>query len=110
LVSEGNFTVYPGLDIPYQKMATLIRLPQVFYLDEQPGADVYNPDDESFFEKISVTPNSRSLMNLNLAPEGKSSFMIQAICPADWMQNWGGGNHRKYKQLKEKVKKRSLLV
>ncbi len=104
-VSEGFFTVYLGLDIPHQKMITLMRLPHVIYVDEQPEADVHNPDDESFFEKTSVTLYSPSAMNPKLAPEGKSSLMIQAICPTNWMQNWGGGNHEKYRQLKEKVKK-----
>ncbi|HEX9974663.1 MAG TPA: FAD-dependent oxidoreductase, partial [bacterium] len=103
-VSEGIFTVYLGLALPYEKMLELMKIPHVIYIDEQPGADVHNPNDESFFEKISVTLYSPSLMNAKLAPEGKSSLMIQAICPNKWMSNWGGGNREKYKQLKEKVK------
>lgn len=103
-VSEGIFTVYLGLNIPHEKMLDLMKIPHVIYFDEQPDADIHNPNDESFFEKISVTMYSPSMMNPKLAPEGKSSLMIQAICPTNWMQDWGSGNGERYKQLKEKVK------
>ncbi len=104
-VSEGIFTVYLGLDIPHDQMNKILKMPHTIYIDEQPGADVNDPNDESFFEKISVTLYSPSLMNPMLAPEGKSSLMLQAICPEKWMQNWGAGDKKRYQQLKEQVKK-----
>jgi len=76
----------------------------VTYCDYKTDANIYRPDDEGFFEKTSVLLYSPSMMNAKLAPEGKSSLMIQALCPAGWMQNWGGGSKEKYKQLKTKVK------
>lgn len=103
-VSEGIFTVYLGLNLAHEKMKDLMKLPHVIYIDEQPGADVHNPDDEFFFEKSSITLYSPSVMNPKLAPAGKSSLMLQAVCPTNWMENWGAGNREKYKQLKEKVK------
>jgi phytoene dehydrogenase-like protein len=30
--------------------------------------------------------------------------MIQTTCPNNWMQNWGGGDKDRYRQLKVKVK------
>ena len=85
-------------------MKDLMKLPHVIYIDEQSGADVHNPDDESFFEKTSITLYSPSVMNPKLASTGKSSLMLQAVCPTNWMENWGAGDREKYKQLKEKVK------
>ncbi|UCE08281.1 MAG: NAD(P)/FAD-dependent oxidoreductase [bacterium] len=103
-VSEGFFTVYLGLDISHERMLDFMKIPHVIYIDEQPGADVHDPNDESFFEKTSITLYSPSVMNPKLAPEGKSSLMLQAVCPTNWMESWGAGNRERYQQLKEKVK------
>jgi phytoene dehydrogenase-like protein len=43
-------------------------------------------------------------MNAELASEGKSSLMIQAMTPHLWMNNWGGGDRETYRALKEKAK------
>jgi hypothetical protein len=54
--------------------------------------DVYDSDDENYFKKIWTMLYSPSLMNAELAPEGKSSLMIQAMTPYRWMNNWGGSD------------------
>ena len=114
-VSEGFFTVYLGLDIPHEKMKEYLRIPHVFYSDDNPDADIYNSEDETYFEKSGIMLYSPSLMNAELAPEGKSSLMIQAMTPRQWMNNWGGGDRQTYQQLKGKVKnalieKTSVLI
>lgn len=103
-VSEGIFTVYLGLDVPHEKMKEYLRIPHVFYSDDNPDADIYNSEDETYFEKSGLMLYSPSLMSAELAPEGKSSLMIQAMTPRRWMNNWGGGDRQTYLQLKEKVK------
>jgi len=103
-VSEGFFTVYLGLDLPPEQMREYMKIPHVFYIDEQPGADIANPADENFFAKTSVFLYSPTVMNIRLAPPNKSSLMLQAIAPTNWMNNWGGGDKKKYRQLKEMVK------
>jgi len=103
-VSEGFFTVYLGLKLSNDKLKEYMKIPHVTYCDYKTDANIYRPDDEGFFEKTSVLLYSPSMMNAKLAPEGKSSLMIQALCPAGWMQNWGGSSKEKYKQLKTKVK------
>lgn len=102
-VSEGFFTVYLGLRMPNEKLREYMKIPHVMYSYDKPDADIFNPDDEDFFEKTSISLYSPSLMNPELAPEGKSSLMIQTMTPHKWMQNWGGGDRRKYRDLKEKV-------
>lgn len=104
-VSEGIFTVYLGLGISNEKLKEYMKIPHVIYFDEKPGADVNNPDDEEYFQKISITLYSPSLIEPKLAPEGKSSLMLQAVSPRNWIQNWGGGDKQRYRELKEKVKK-----
>ena len=103
-VSEGFFTVYLGLRMPNEKLREYMKIPHVMYSDDKPGADISNPDDADFFEKTSISLYSPSLMNPELAPEGRSSLMIQTMSPQRWMQNWGDGDKRRYKELKEKVK------
>jgi phytoene dehydrogenase-like protein len=102
-VSEGFFTVYLGLDIPQEKMKQYLKIPHVSYAEDNPELDIYNPNDQSYFEKAVLTLYSPSLMNPDLAPEGKSSLMIQAMCPHHWMNNWGRGDRETYLSLKEKA-------
>lgn len=103
-VSESFFTVYLGLDIPQDKMKEHLKIPHVYYSEDNPEANIHNSGDEHFFEKTWAMLYSPSLMNPDLAPQGKSSLMIQAMAPHRWMNNWGGGDREIYKQLKEKAK------
>jgi phytoene dehydrogenase-like protein len=103
-VSESFFTVYLGLDIPQEKMKEHLKIPQVYYHEDNPEANIHNSGAEHFFEKTWIMLYSPSLMNPDLAPQGKSSLMIQAMAPHKWMNNWGGGDRKMYRQLKEKVK------
>jgi len=103
-VSEGFFTVYLGLNLPQEKMKEYLKIPHVFYIVDNPDADIHNSNDENYFEKTSVMIYSPSLMNANLAPETKSSLMILTMTPYKWMNNWGGGDRETYKRLKDKVK------
>jgi phytoene dehydrogenase-like protein len=100
-VSEGIFTVYLGLNISNEKLMEYMKIPHVMYFDEKPGADVGNPNDAEYFQKVSFNLYSNSLFDSKLSPEGKSSLMIQAVSPRKWMNNWGGGDAGKYKELKE---------
>jgi phytoene dehydrogenase-like protein len=102
-VSESFFTVYLGLDIPQEKMKEHMKIPHVYYHADNPEADIHNSGDDHFFEKTWIMLYSPSLMNPDLAPQGKSSLMIQAMSPYKWMNNWGGGNREVYKQLKGKA-------
>ena len=103
-VSEGIFVVYLGLNMAHQAMKDLLQIPHVLYYDEKPGADVHDPDNPDYFTNVSLSYYSPSLMNPKLAPEGKSTLMIQAVAPHRWMNNWGGGDKTAYKELKERVK------
>jgi phytoene dehydrogenase-like protein len=104
-VSEGFFTTYLGLDIPREKMKEYLKIPHVFYGEDNPDLDIYNSGDEDYFDKTWVMLYSPSLMNAELAPEGKSSLMIHAMVPYKWMNDWGGGNRETYRELKDKAKK-----
>jgi phytoene dehydrogenase-like protein len=82
-----------------------MRIPHVTFFDEQPGLDLHDPNDAAFFEKASMILYSNSLVNPKLAPEGKSSLMIQSLVPWRWMNNWGGGDREAYLHLKGAAKK-----
>ncbi len=104
-VSEGVFTVYLGLKLPNDQLRKYLKVPHASYYDEQPGVNIRDVDDEKYFEKTSVLLYSPSLLNPELAPEGRSSLMIQTASPYRWMGNWGGGDKAKYRQLKASVEK-----
>lgn len=103
-VSEGFFTVYLGLNIPQDKMREFLKIPHVYLFDDNPDVDIHNAEDEHYFEKCFIMLYSPSIMNADLAPEGKSSLMVQTMAPRRWMNNWGGGDRERYRDLKRKAK------
>jgi len=102
-VSEAAFTVYLGLNMPDEELKKHMVAPYVSCLDLNSDCDIYNSNDEQFFEKTSVILYSLSMINSDHAPRGKSSLMLQSLVPHRWMQNWGGGNREIYGQLKQKA-------
>ncbi|MDP4181236.1 MAG: FAD-dependent oxidoreductase [Bacillota bacterium] len=104
-ISEGHFTVYLGLDMPNNELEKYMKVPYIMFFDEAPDCDIYDPDDFEFFKKTAVNLYSMSMINPKHAPEGKSSLLIQTMVPYKWMNNWGGGDKKKYEKLKEKAMK-----
>ena len=102
-VSEGFFTVYLGLKMPNEELSKYMQVPHVFTANNKPGYDIYNSADPEFFSKTSVSLYSPSMVNPQLAPQGKSSLMLQTLVPDQWMNNWGGGDGEIYRQLKGKA-------
>jgi phytoene dehydrogenase-like protein len=102
-VSEGYFTVYLGLNIPNEVLSKYMKVPHVFVFSGKPGGDIYNPEDMEFFNKSTAELYSPSIVNPKLAPQGKSSLMLQTKVPYRWMNNWGDGVKKTYEQLKEKA-------
>jgi phytoene dehydrogenase-like protein len=114
-VSEAVFTVYLGLKMPNEQLQKYMKIPHTAYCDIDSNVDIHNAGDENYFGKCSFSLYSPSLFNPQLAPAGKSSLMLMTFSPTGWMNNWGGGDKQKYKQLKEKakadlIKKASVLI
>ena len=104
-VSEGIVTIYLGLDVPPAELGKWMKAPHVSYHDNLADADVRSSgSDAEFFRKVPFSLYSPSLHDVNLAPQGKSGLMIQAIVPFHWMGNWGGADKAEYRELKEAVK------
>jgi len=104
-VSEGIVTVYLGLDMPSTELRKWLKVPHVSYRDNRGDADIrLGANDPEYFKKVSVGLYSPSLHDPKLAPEGKSGLMIQAVAPFRWLDNWGGGDKQRYRELKESVK------
>lgn len=105
-VSEGIVTVYLGLNMPPVELKKWLKVPHVSCHDSRADVDVrLGGNDPEYFQRISVGMYSPSLHDPSLAPEGKSGLMIQAVAPFRWLDNWGGGDRQKYRELKESVKK-----
>jgi phytoene dehydrogenase-like protein len=104
-VSEGIVTVYLGLNMPPSELLNSLKAPHANYRDPDSQADFRRgADDPDYFKKSSAGLYSPSLHDASLAPEGKSSLMIQAVAPTHWQSNWGAGDRQRYRELKEGVK------
>ena len=105
-VSEGVVTLYLGLDIPPAELGRYLKAPHVSYRDPLVASDFRSAgNDPDHFKKVSIGLYSPSLHDPGLAPEGKSGLMVQAVAPTHWLDNWGGGDRQKYRELKEGVKR-----
>ncbi|MBN2443369.1 MAG: NAD(P)/FAD-dependent oxidoreductase [Spirochaetales bacterium] len=114
-VSEGIFTVYLGLSLPNGKLKEIMKLHLVSIFNDLPGLASISANDPDYFTKAGVSLYSPSFEKPDLAPEGKSSLMIQSVAPNGWMNNWGGGDASEYKKLKQKtmealIDKAALLI
>jgi phytoene dehydrogenase-like protein len=104
-VSEGIVTAYLGLNMPPAELGKWLKAPHVSYHENLAKPDIrLSGNDPDFFRKGGIGLYSPSLHDPKLAPEGKSGLMIQAMAPYRWMDNWGGADKLKYRELKEKVK------
>ncbi len=104
-VSESFVMVYLGLNIANDELRKIIKVPHLTFFDEKPGMDITDDEDEHYFDKISIGLFSPSLLDWKLAPDGKSTLMIAALAPPEWMDNWGCGDKQEYRVLKELAKK-----
>ena len=103
-VSEGVFTVYLGLAWPNADLEKRLRAYSVNYSPLAYDLNHDDPNDADHFKKCGFGLHSLSLLNPQLAPDGRSSLMIQAVCPHHWQDNWGNGDREAYAALKERVK------
>jgi phytoene desaturase len=104
-VSEGFVTAYLGLNMPPAELGKWLKVPHASYNDYRADPDVrLSGNDPEYFRKVGIGLYSPSLHDPKLAPEGKSGLMIQAVAPYHWMDNWGGADRQKYRELKERVK------
>jgi phytoene dehydrogenase-like protein len=99
-VSEAVFVAYLGLDMSNDELLKFMKVPLVLYRPDAPGVDFHDTKDEAYFAKAGCQIYSPSLINPELAPNGKSSLMIETFSPTGWMDDWGGGNREAYKRLK----------
>ena len=99
-VSEAVFVVYLGLDMPNDELLKFMKIPLVVYRPDAPDVDFYEKKDETYFAKVDCEIYSPSLINPELAPNGKSSLMIETFSPGGWMDDWGSGNREEYERLK----------
>jgi len=103
-VSQGIFTVYLGLNISNEALNGCLRAFSVYDNALDQDVDYEKADDPDHFSKVPLGVYSPSLVNPALAPQGKSSLMIQAVCPDRWQENWHRDDRQKYRELKDRVK------
>jgi len=105
-VSEGIFTVYLGLRMSGAELLSKMKTPSVSYHPLDRDVDPEDAKAADHFEKDGFSLYSPSLLNPELAPEGRSSLMIQAVSPAHWQDDWRRSDPAAYRALKEQVRDR----
>jgi phytoene dehydrogenase-like protein len=107
-VSEGVFTVYLGIRMNADELQARMKTHSVSYLPLDRDVDPEDAKAADHFEKDGFSLYSPSLVNPELAPEGRSSLMIQCGSPAHWQDDWRRSDPQAYRALKTQVKDRLI--
>jgi len=105
-VSEGIFTVYLGLRMSGAELMARMKTHSVAYMPLDRDVDPEDAKAADHFEKDGFSLYSPSLVNPELAPESRSSLMIQSIAPARWQDDWRRDDPAAYRALKTQVRDR----
>jgi phytoene dehydrogenase-like protein len=105
-VSEGIFTVYLGLRMSGAELHSKMKSHSVAFMPLDRDVDLEDAGAADHFDKDSFSLYSPSLVNPALAPEGRSSLMLQSGCPGHWQDDWRRGDPEAYRALKERVRDR----
>jgi len=105
-VSESMVAVFLGVDIPAEKLPVQ-GCQHIYYMPDFKGTDpLQSLNDENYYRRAPVEITITSLQDPSLAPEGKTSIVLQSIAFMDYAGRWGtdnGNRTERYKELKEKV-------
>ena len=107
-VSEAIVSVYLGVNISHEELKEIMKTHHVIYM---PSFDVIFPDRNSDIDvhsRMWMEVTSPSLANLELAPPGKSSIVLQTFSHAEWQNYWNNKSEsttrtKEYRELKKKV-------
>ena len=105
-VSEGIFTIYLGLRMSGEDLLSKMKTHSVSFMPLDRDVDPEDAKATDHFEKDGFSLYSPSLVNPELAPEGRSSLMIQAVSPTHWQDDWRQSDPAAYRALKEQVRDR----
>ncbi len=105
-VSEAMFTVFLGVDIPAEELPVQ-GCQHVYFLPGYKGMDpTKHMNDENYFSNAPLEISIPSLNDPSLAPNGKSTIILQSFTYMEYADNWGmenGKRTERYNALKEKV-------
>lgn len=105
-VSEGIFTVYLGLRMSGAELMSKMKSHSAAFMPLDRDVDPEDAKAADHFDKDSFSLYSPSLVNPELAPEGRSSLMIQSTCPGHWQDDWRRDDPEAYRALKARVRDR----
>lgn len=110
-VSESLFTVYLGLKCDREEVRERLMGNRMNYSRIiLPKDTVKLVDDPNYFNDITISIFSPSVASEFVTPDGYSSVVIQCLCPARWLNNWGNEDRKIYKELKQRVTNQMLEI
>ena len=105
-LSESIFTIFLGVDIAANDLPTM-GCHHVYLFPDYRGSDlVKSIEDETLYTRTPVEISIPSLHHPSMAPEGKTSIILQSWALMDYADEWRSSNGKrtaKYKIFKENV-------
>lgn len=106
--SESLFTVFLGLKCTPEYLKEVLKGGRLNYSRQSSVKDFSKLNDDTFFDDITVSVFSPSVMSPSINKEPVSSITLQCLCPNCWKDNWGNGDRKEYLRLKEMVEGKML--
>jgi phytoene dehydrogenase-like protein len=104
-IGESSVCVFLSVDIPPDKIPVQ-GCPHIYFMPDDEGIGHEDSMDIDFFARSPIEISIPSLINPELAPNGKSAVIVSAVARYDFHNNWNLNNHHSsndYCILKEKV-------
>lgn len=106
--SDPLVSVYLGLNIPRERLREILKAPHTFYFPSYDCRTALGLNDPAAHQKAFLEITAHCLEDASLAPEGKSSVVLQAFTRCEWLDHWKSGGDwlarsAEYKELKKKV-------
>jgi phytoene dehydrogenase-like protein len=106
--SDPLVCVYLGLNFPREELKKIVKSSHIFYFPDYGCRTELDINDPDAHRKAFLEVTAHCIDDASLAPEGKSSIVLQAFTRCDWLDHWtskGKWDERslEYKDLKRKV-------
>jgi prolycopene isomerase len=106
--SDPLVCVYLGLNVPASRLKEIVKSSHIFYFPNNECRTELDLNDADAHKKAFLEVTAHCIDDPSLAPEGKSSLVLQAFTRCEWLDHWkSGGDWAKrsfeYKDLKKKV-------
>ena len=106
--SDPLTSVYLGLNLPVEKLKEILKTSHIFYFPDYKCRTEMNIEDIDAHSKAFLEVTAHCIDDPSLAPEGKSSLVLQTFSRAEWAKYWRTRGELDHRSLDYRAIKRTV--